>query len=194
MEKKYTVTTFIEEFNKKETDEKLKNFLEKVVCVSYLPFETKADLCEKLVQGTSYKNITDLNGNSVKKLHIDNPARYMIYHLNLVSYYTNISINMTQALKDFNLLNNGPYLDAIISFIPEKEIAEIKMLLEMTESDFMQNEYNITNYIDKQIESLGQRIGFGSEMFLKQFGDNLDKLDEQKVRKLLDVVSSILKK
>lgn len=193
MEKKYTVKTFIEEFNKKENAE-LINFLDKVVCVSYLPFEEKTDLCEKLVQGTSYKYYKDANGNNIRKIHIDNPARYMIYHLNLVDKYTCIKIDMTNCLTEFNLLNNGPYLDGIFSTIPEKEIQEIKMILEMTESDFMQNEYEITNYIDKKIESLGQRIGFGSEMFLKQFGDNLDKLDEQKVKKLLDIISSILKK
>lgn len=193
MEKKYTVATFIEEFNKKKNDE-VDKFLNEIICISYLPFEEKTQLCEKLIQGTSYKTFTDLNGNSIRKIYINNPARYMIYHLNLVDTYTSITINMSDILSEFNLLNNGVYLDAICSFIPEKEIQEIKMILEMTENDFMQNEYEISNYIDKKIESLGQRIGFGSEVFLKQFGDGLEKLDEKKITGILDTIKKIFKK
>lgn len=192
-EKKYTVKSFIEKFNNLDK-EKINDFLDGVIVINYLPFEKKTDLCEKLVTATSYKNVKDLDGALKKKIYINTPARYMLYHLNLVLEYTNISVDMSKVLSEFNLLNNGPYLNAIISFIPEKEISEIKMLLEMTESDFMQNEYEITNYIDKKIESLGQRIGFGSEMFLKQFGESLDNLDEKKVYKLLDVISSMFKK
>lgn len=193
MKKKYTVNTFIEEFNKKKQEE-IDIFLKEVICVSYLPFEKKNEICEKLIQGTSYKTFTDLDGNNMRKIHINTPARYMIYHLNLIDAYTTIAIDMSKCLSEFDLLNNGVYLDAICSYIPEKEIQEIKMLLEMAESDFMQNEYNVSNYIDKKIESLGQRIGFGSELFLKQFGDNLDKLDERKITGILNAVKNFFQK
>ena len=176
---------FIKKYNTL-TNEELKNsFLKSVVKNKYLPFENKVTICEKIVESSYYIKTKDINGKERKKMHVNSPANYMLYCLNIVNNYTSIDINFKNLLEEFNMLNGCECLDAIFNYVPEREIKEFRMILDMVESDLMQNEYETHAFISNQVERFGNLAGATLTPLLEGLMKSIDSMDEKTVDKLI---------
>lgn len=181
--KKYTVKEFCEKYNKTNVEQLKKSLIEEIMNRHYVSYEMKITICEKIIESSYYKKNDD--GNT-KKLHINSPAQYMLYYLWLVKQYTNIEINFENSLEEFNLLNECGLLDIITNNIPERELKEFRMILDMVENDVLQNEYEIHAFVSNQIERFGELTGYVLKPVIEQLNKTLENMDENTVDKIIN--------
>lgn len=180
--KKYTVEEFCKKYNETNLEQVKQSLLEKVINPHYVPYEMKVTICEKIIENSYYKK----NHDGVKKLHINSPAQYMLYCLWLVKQYTHIEVDLSKSLEEFNMLNECGLLDKISTNVNERELKEFRMILEMTESDLLQNEYETHAFISNQIERFGELFGYITKPVLDRISEVLENMDEKTVDKFIN--------
>lgn len=190
--KTYTVKDFCKQYNSMKANESKIALVQSVMNAGYVPFEMKVTICEKIVDSTYYQ--TEMkNGIEVKKLHINSPAQYMGYYLWIVKEYTRIDIDFKNSLEEFNLLNKNGLLDVIVGYIPEGELKEFRMLLDMVASDAMANEYETHAFISNQIERFGQLIGTIANPAIEQLSRAIASMDEKTIEKMFNKLNGLNK-
>ena len=186
---KCTVKEFCEKYNETNVEQTKIAFVEKIMNSHYVPYEMKITICEKIIESSYYKK-----NNNVKKLHVNSPAKYMLYCLYLIKQYTNIQIDFSNTLEEFNLLNEFGLLDMIYRNIPEKELKEFSMILDMVESDILQNEYETHAFISNQVERFGNLIGVTLKPVADKIANTLENIAEEDVEKIGNKIEKVLKK
>ena len=184
----YTVKEFCEKYNGTNVVQTKQAFVDKVMNPQYIPYEKKIAICEKIIENSYYKKSDD---GETKKLHINSPAQYMLYCLNLVRYYTNIKVDFSNSLEEFNMLNENELLDVIISSIPEKEFKEFRIVLDMVESDVIQNEYETHAFISNQVERFGELFGHVAKPALDRLSEILENMDEKTIDKIINKIKGL---
>lgn len=182
MDKKYTVKDFCKKYIDAKNVETRGILVKSIMCVDYIPYERKITICEKIIESTYYTK----DANGIKKMHINSPAQYMLYCLNLVNEYTSIKVDFSASLEEFNLLNKNGLLDMITSFLHERELKEFRMILDMVKSDTMQNECEIHSFIRGQVERFGELIGTVIEPVFEQLNEAVKNMDEKTINKLIN--------
>lgn len=180
---KYTVKDFCKKYNETNVEQTKQALLEKVMNSHYVPYEMKITICEKIIDNSYYKKDSD---EKVKKMHVNSPVKYMLYCLWLVKQYTYIEVDFSKSLEEFNLLNECELLDVIYSNIPEKEHKEFQMILDMIESDLLQNEYETHSFISNQVERFGELFGNVMRPALDRFSDVLENMDEKTINNIIE--------
>lgn len=186
--KKYTVKRFLDKYNGTNVKQTKEAFIEEIMNPHYVPYETKITICEKIIESSYYKKSED---REIRRLHINSPAQYMLYCLFLVKQYTNIEVDFSNSLEEFNLLNENDLLDEIYSRIPEKEIKEFRMILDMVESDVVRNEYELHAFINNQAERFGELFGYIAKPALDRLGEVLEDMDEGTIDKLVNKLKGL---
>lgn len=182
VKEKYKVKDFCNKYKNTTIEETKAGLIEKVMNPHYVPYEMKTTICESIINATYYKKSND---GKTKSLYVNSPAQYMLFCLNLVKEYTHIEVDFKSALEEFNLLNESELIDVIYSNIPERELKEFKMLLDMVESDVMQNEYETHAFISKQVERFGELIGHIANPALNKLSEAVSNIDDKTVDKLV---------
>lgn len=183
--KKCTVKDFCKKYNDAKSEQTKETLIHSVMDPHYVPYEMKITICEKIVEA-SYYTTTDKNGVNVKKLHVNSPAQYMLYCMNLVKEYTNIEVDFKDVLKEFNLLNKSDLVDIIHNNIPEKELREFQIILDMVRNDVMQNEYETHAFISNQVERFGELFGRVVSPALEKLSDTIANMDEKEIDKMIN--------
>ena len=182
MDNKYTAKEFCEKYTATNVEQVKQSYIEKAMNPHYVSYEMKIAICQKIIENSYYKKIN----NESKRLHINSPAQYMLYCLNLVNQYTNIKIDFSNTLEEFNLLNKNGLIDVILNHIPERELKEFRMILDMIENDILQNEYEIHAFISNQVERFGELTGFVLKPIIEQLNRTLENMDEKTIDKIID--------
>lgn len=184
-----TVKEFVKKYNEYKTDELKSNFLQKVVLNEYVPFTKKEATCKNIVDTTYY--ITDNKG--IKRLHVNSSATYILYSLNIINLYTGIEIDFNRGLEEYDELNRYGLIGIISSMISERELKEFSMILDMVESDVIQNEYETHAFISSQIERFGTLIGNALDPVLTELSDSINNIDETKIEKITNKIKQFIK-
>ena len=183
--KKMSAQEFIKKYNALTSEKIKEDLLKTIVKDIYVPYENKITICEKIVAASYYIKTKDNNGIETKKMHINSPANYMFYCLNLINTYTSIEIDFNNALDEFNLLNANGCMDLIFDCISAREIQEFRMILDMVENDTIQNEYELHAFISNQVERFGSLTGYVLAPLLDKLMQSIDNIDEKTVDKLI---------
>lgn len=184
---KCTVKEFCEKYNGTNVEQMKQMHVEKIMNPHYVSYEMKISICKKIIESSYYKK----NNDGSKKLHIDSPIQYMLYCLNLINQYTYIKVDFQNALEEFNLLNEYEILDVIYSNIPEKELKEFSMILDMVENDTLQNEYETHAFISNQVERFGELFGHVAKPAIDRFSEVLENMDEKTIDKVIDKLKGL---
>ena len=190
MDKKYTVKEFCKKYNEIKSTPAKATFIESLINVSYVPLEEKVTICEKIIKSSYYKE-TERNGLKVKKLHVYSPAQYMLYHLYIISKYTNISIDFKNSLEEFNMLNKHDLFDVFLDLVPEKELKEFRMILEMTENDLLQNEYETHAFISNQVERFGQLFGSIAKPAIDRLRETVSGINSKNIDEIVEKITGL---
>lgn len=136
MKKTYKVKEFVYKYL--ETNDKESFLCDRIVC-TYIPFEDKLTICEKIVDATSFNN-----GRYVKNTSSIN----VLYKLNLINLYTDIDINFGEDfLGDYNLIEEYDILTKLLGVIPENEKVRFdNMICDVTKDKEYNNCSNIAIY------------------------------------------------
>lgn len=182
-EKTYTVKEFCKTYNNASSNQVQDTLVKSVMNAHYVPYEVKITICNKIIESSYYEKDKDTN---IKKMHVNSPSKYLLYCLYVVNQYTYLNVDFTNCLEEFNLLNKCELLDAIYSKIPEKELKELRMILDMVESDVLQNEYETHAFISKQVERFGDLFGHILEPALNKIAVALENIDEKTIEKAIN--------
>lgn len=185
--KKYTVKEFCKKYNTSSIEEK-ELLVEEIMNSHYVSYEMKIAICEKIIENSYYRKS---EGEKTKKIHINSPAKYMLYRLYLVKQYTNIEIDFSKTLEEFNLLNEYCLFDVILQRIAHKEIEEFNMILDMVKNDVINNEYETHAFFSNQIERFGELFGHIAKPAIDRFVDVLENMDEKTIDKMVGKIKGL---
>lgn len=185
---KYTVKDFCKKYNETNVEQTKQALVKNVMNPHYVPYEMKITICEKIIENSYYKKNND---GKIEKLHVNSPIQYMLYCLWFVKQYTNIEVDFSNSLEEFNMLNESELIDVIFSSVPERESKEFRMILDMVENDLLQNEYETHAFVSNQVERFGELFGYIVKPVLERFSDVLENMDEKTVNKIINKLNDI---
>ena len=126
----------------------------------YIPYEAKIMKMGVVVNATHRKK----DGS----IFLNTPMQFALFTLYMIDNYTNIKIDKTHLMDEFNMLHKSGLIDIIVhpqegmpEIIPVSEINECAEILSMMHNDFM------TNYCSTHLQVL---------KFLRDFNVDVNKL------------------
>ena len=171
------IKEFVEKYNAIVTDRLKEDYLNNNLHIkTYLPFLTKVTLADKLAKVTTLDNDT---GN----VNVKSDVNYLLFCRMIVEQYTDLQIETEGFYEEYDLLNESDLLDKIMQMIPEKEIAEFKMICDMKKSDLLQNKYENHAFITDQVDRFGTLIGVTLKPVLDKLATELENMDEKDIEK-----------
>ena len=153
------VNEFIEKFSELKNDADRSGFLKERLTTTYVDFERKIDMCQKIIKNTSYSEITEDTVIWKKQFAME----YLFYTIKLISTYTDVEIEDGNVMKNFNELNKTylqtkdvivSYIQVLINAIPVTEINEFNFVLGLCKDDQESNERNLVGAIGDLIALL----------------------------------------
>lgn len=194
IKKSTTVKEFTNKYSKIVRDDDKMTLLKSVVKDRYISYAEKCNIAERIVKATSYITIKDKNNNENQKLHFNSTAQYMLYCLNVVDNYSSITIDYTNCTEEFDMLNKNGVFDEVMQLISERELKELRMVLEMIQDDLIQNEYETHAFISNQVARFGELFGTITAPALEKLSEVIDGIDEKTIDKLGKQLDRIVKK
>lgn len=123
-----TVQEFIEKYSSNDTQE--------LNIIDYIPFLNKVEICSAIIDDTCYED---------GELHMNSPARNVMYRMMLVNVYTDIDVDFGNYAEEYDLLrvnfgDKEPALGWILSVLNEDDVREFDEIMQMMLADLYFNE------------------------------------------------------
>lgn len=185
LEETYTVDEFCNKFRTLSEQAKYA-LVDSVVVDKYVPYNEKIVACNNIIKNTFF--IEDENTKN-KKLYVNSPAEHMFRCLYLVKLYTKIQIDFKKCLDQFEALNCLGVFNIVFDKIPNRELQEFHMVLEMVESDTLRNEYETHAFVANQVERFGQLIGILAKPSLAQLSEMVQNIKKEDIQKIIAQLS-----
>ena len=183
-----TIKEFTEKYSAIATDRLKEDYLNDNLHIkTYLPFLTKVTLADKLAKVTTLDKDT---GN----VNVKSDVNYLLFCRMIVEQYTNLQVETEGFYEEYDLLNETGLLDKIMQMIPEKEIAEFKMICDMKKSDLLQNKYENHAFIADQVERFGTLIGVTLKPVLEKISEQIENMSDEDAEKFANKVEKLLKR
>lgn len=197
MNKDFNVKNFVEEYEKQITEADKAQFLKaKLKYEKYMPYAEKLFIAENIIQSSSYAMVKD--GDTLKKtdrIQINSPMRYILFVMTIVNKYTNIEVNFSNIMPEFDYLNKNNLIEIICDKIGDKEVAEFNTVVEMVLNDFMSNKFEFKNYVSEtlsKVYGLIEKCAPLIDNILSKL-DNISEEDAEKLSGLLGKVTKFIK-
>lgn len=182
------IKEFTEKYGAIATDRLKEDYLNGNLHIkTYLPFLTKVTLADKLAKVTTLDKDT---GN----VNVKSDVNYLLFCRMIVEQYTDLQVETEGFYEEYDLLNESGLLDKIMQTIPEKEIAEFKMICDMKKDDIIFNQSTPKAFINQQIERITNIASITLKPVLDKLATELENMDEEKIEKLSNKVEKLLKR
>ncbi len=195
--KNFTVQEFVNQYNQ-TTEQMRPSFLDTHLMVEdYIGFNRKMTLAETIVKNSTYATepvmedgqvVKDENGDvkyhQTNRIQVNSCTRYILFVFTVIQTYTNINMDHTKMLDEFDLLNKEGLIEKIFEMIPKKEIDEMNKVVEKTYDDFMTNYYETHSFIANQV----QRTTAVLSVVLKPLAEKISAMDEKEIQKSVDKI------
>ena len=179
---------FVEKYNAIATDRLKEDYLKENLKITiYLPFLTKVTLADKLAKITALDKDT---GN----VNVKSDVNYLLFCRMIIEQYTDLQVETEGFYEEYDLLNESGLLDKIMQTIPEKEIAEFKMICDMKKDDIIFNQSTPKAFINQQIERVSTILGVTLKPVLEKLATELENMDEKDIDKLSKALERGLKR
>ena len=183
-----TIKIFVNEYRSIATDRLKEEYLNANLHIkTYLPFLTKVTLADKLAKVTTLDKDT---GN----VNVKSDVNYLLFCRMIVEQYTDLQVETEGFYEEYDLLNESGLLDKIMQMIPEKEIAEFKMICDMKKDDIIFNQSTTKAFVNQQIERITTIASVTLKPILEKLVDEFENLDDKKIEKFEKYLSKLLNK
>lgn len=125
--------------NMKAKDKTFEDFINKHIVRNYIGFIEKNVYCDTIIESTCY--VKDGNKKIIK---MNSPLRYLFFTMRLIDLYTDIDIDKSNIIAEYDKLNEAGIIEVLINVIPSSERAEFSTILNMKMDDLQDNEYSLT--------------------------------------------------
>lgn len=155
------IELFVDTYETKKRTTSGDEFIQEHITTEYVPFEKKCALAEAIIDAAYYQDVNSGDGETSRELYVNSRSRYVLTCMTVVDLYTDIERDKvgSNIVADFNMLNKSGLIDKIIGAVPEREIKELNMVVEMTAEDTLTNEYEPHAFIRSQVTRFGTLIG-----------------------------------
>lgn len=155
---------FITKYKKAENQDA---FISQHIKKTYMPFETKVDLAQNIVENAMVDQENRIISNS--------PAIYLYYIYTIIDFYTDIDYDKEDPLKSFDQLDEMGIVSKIITAIGE-DTTYFREILNMTVDDVIANKNSIENKLDIFIDRVKKEMNEAADTF-NSFADKLDEME-----------------
>ena len=139
------INDFIKKYNAAKDKDK---FLTDHIKRDYVPYHEKIADCDGIIK-------ISMERDGIFK--INTPAQYMMFMIQIITRYTDIEKD-DNPLEFFEKLDELNLIDAIVSKIPEREFNSYNTILNMIQSDYMENNRNIISFFETKFKALGLSV------------------------------------
>ena len=173
---------------------------ENLKITTYLPFIKKDALAQNIVNATTYKfeDYTKEDGTPGRRrtnqIQVNSTAQMLLFYRVIIENYTDLEVETEGFYEEYDLLNESGLLDKIMQMIPEKEIAELKMICDMKKDDIIFNQSTPKAFINQQIERVSTILGVTLKPVLDKLATELENMDEKDIEKLSKALERGLKR
>ena len=182
------IKDFVEKYSVIATDRLKEDYLkDNLHTNAYLPFLTKVTLADKLAKVTTLEKDT---GN----VNIKSDVNYLLFCRTIIEQYTDLQVETEGFYEEYDLLNESGLLDKIMQMIPEKEIAEFKMICDMKKDDIIFNQSTQKAFVNQQIERITNIASVTLKPVLDKLVTELENIDDEKISKIEKSFDRLLKK
>lgn len=198
MKKSFKVKEFVDKYEAQINVADKEKFLRTSLKTdNYMEYSEKVLIADNIVKSCSYAISKDENGTLSKtnQIAINSPMRYVLFAMTVVNKYTNIEVDFSKIMPQFDMLNRNGLIEIIFAKVGEKEIAEFNTVVGMVLDDFMKNEYEFRNYIGGMLTKMGglvQQVSPIIDNIVNKI-DNLSEDDAEKLTKWLDRMGKFVK-
>lgn len=157
------VTDLINKLNERNSQNAKDAILKTIKFKNYVGFLTKETFAKQIINTAHfvYPPNVDVINTSVDELKnmeqipsINHAKQYLFTAIMLVDLYTNIELDFSNAVNEYDMLAENGVIDYIISNIPDSEITEFKMLIDSQFNMFYEKYFSIKSYIDFKLNEL----------------------------------------
>ena len=173
---------------------------ENLKITTYLPFIKKDALAQNIVNATTYKfeDYTKKDGTTGRRrtnqIQVNSTAQMLLFYRVIIENYTDLEVETEGFYEEYDLLNESGLLDKIMQMIPEKEIAEFKMICDMKKDDIIFNQSTPKAFINQQIERVSTILGVTLKPVLENISEQIENMSEEDVEKFTNKFEKLLKR
>ena len=180
---------------------------ENLVITSYVPFNKKNVLADKLVDISTYvfEDYTKEDGTvgrrKTDKIRINSTVQYLLFCRLVIENYTNLTVETEGFFEEYDALKECGLLDKLMvstetrpSLIPMDEIAELRALVNFKQSDAMTNYATPQAYISNQVERFGTLLSVTLKPVLDKIATSIENMDEKDIEKFGNKLEKVLKR
>lgn len=199
--KNINIKDFVTEYMKRTSKLQEDYIKDNLQIVTYIPFIKKNALAQKLVDVTTYefedyiKENDAVGRRKTDKIKIDSTAQYLLFCRLVIENYTNLIIETEGFYEEYDLLKQSGLLDKLMvstenrpSLIPMDEIAELRSLISMKQSDIMTNYCEPHNYVNSLAERFCDIINVLAKPIMDKAMERMSETENVEGNDFLDVV------
>ena len=182
------IKNFVESYSNFATQDLKDNYLkDNLEITTYVTFIKKVTYAASLAQNTMIDKDT---GN----VRVSSESNYLFFVRSIIELYTDLEIENNAFYDEYDLLNESGLLDKIMQMIPEKEIAEFKMICDMKKDDIIFNQSTPKAFISQQIERVSNILGVTLKPLLEKISEQIENMSDEDVEKFTNKVEKLLKR
>lgn len=138
------VKEFCEGFESKTTDNaKTKYVRDNINIVQYVPIQEKIKYAEM---------ITVASNMPKGEVKLNSPIQYILQTVYIVKVWTDLEVDETVFLEEYDFLKKSGVLPVLSSFIPADELEEFASLVSMMKTDMMDNNLSFSPAWDRNVK------------------------------------------
>lgn len=169
MEKNITVAELIEKFNEFNNENTKNTFLKNTIkTVNYMSTPMVDALATQIVNNSSFNDDGDIN--------IDSFRRYILYIITLIEEYTNIKIDSSNAIIEYDNLVENDLVDRIINLIPVKCVQNLETAVKIKGDDIIMN-YQLKRY--DSISLIPEKIMHIATMLINDYVKEIGEIKKE---------------
>ena len=116
--------------------------------LGYMPYSQKIAFVKGIVDATSF---VEVEGKKLYKR--DTPASTFLFAMRLIKEYTDIEIDDSNVVEEYDKLVSSGAMDALLGIIAPKEIKILEGLLDMVEGDLEDNTRSLVSFLETKFDS-----------------------------------------
>ena len=195
------IKEFVNKYNSFSTESLRDNFLKNNLKIKdYVSFLMKNTLAQKIVDVSTYMYEDYIKEDGTKgrrrtnTIHVNSTVQYVLFCRVIIENYTNLEVETDGFYEEYDLLNESGLLDKIMQMIPEKEIKEFKMIVDMKKDDIIFNQSTPKAFINQQIERVSTILGVTLKPVLEKISEQIENMSEEDVEKFTNKFEKLLKR
>ena len=201
MKETKTIKQFVTEYNNRVPQIQETYIKDNLVITPYVPFNKKNVLADKLVDISTYvfedytKEDGTIGRRKTDKIRVNSTVQYLLFCRLVIENYTNLTVETEGFFEEYDALKECGLLDKLMvstetrpSLIPMDEIAELRSLVSMKQSDIMTNYSEPHNYVNSLVERFGDIIDVLAKPIMNKAMEQMGNTENIKDNDFLEVV------